>query len=107
MCVCVYKDHVTLKTGVMMLKNQLWHHRDKLHFKIYLKKKKNVIIFYNITVFYFIFDQIHAALVSIRDIKKSPTQNLVNVPFYLFYLAKSIPFFLQHQKLWLGSKLVY
>ncbi len=24
------KDHVTLKTGVMMLKIQLWHHRNKL-----------------------------------------------------------------------------
>ncbi len=29
------KDHVTLKTGVMMLKIQLYHHRNKLHFKIY------------------------------------------------------------------------
>ncbi len=26
------KDHVTLKTGVMMLKNQLWHHREKIAF---------------------------------------------------------------------------
>jgi len=23
------KDHVTLKTGVMMLKNPLWHHRNR------------------------------------------------------------------------------
>jgi len=29
------KDHVTLKTGVMMLTIQLCHHRSKLHFKIY------------------------------------------------------------------------
>ncbi len=28
-------DCVTLKTGVMMLKIQLYHHRNKLHFKIY------------------------------------------------------------------------
>jgi len=26
------RDHVTLKTGVMMLKIQLSHHRKKLHF---------------------------------------------------------------------------
>jgi len=31
-------DHVTLKTGVMMLEIQLCHHhRNKLHCKIYLK----------------------------------------------------------------------
>ncbi len=29
------KDHVTLKTGVMVLKIQLYHHRNKLDFKIY------------------------------------------------------------------------
>jgi len=29
------KDHVTLNTGVMILDNQLCHHRNKLHFKIY------------------------------------------------------------------------
>jgi len=29
------KDHVTLKTGVMMPKIQLCHQRNKLHFKIY------------------------------------------------------------------------
>jgi len=29
------KHHVTLKTGVMMLKIQLYHHRNKLHFKIH------------------------------------------------------------------------
>jgi len=29
------KDHVTLKTGVMMLKIKLCHHRNKLYFKIY------------------------------------------------------------------------
>ncbi len=29
------KDHVTLMTEVMMLKIQICHHRNKLHFKIY------------------------------------------------------------------------
>ena len=33
------KDHVTLKTGVMMLKIQLYHHRNKLHFKIHKNRK--------------------------------------------------------------------
>jgi len=28
------KDHVTMKTGVMILKIQLYHHRNKIHFKI-------------------------------------------------------------------------
>ncbi len=28
------KDHVTLKTAVMTAKNQLCHHRNKLHFKM-------------------------------------------------------------------------
>ncbi len=34
------KDHVTLKTGVMMLKIQLYNQRNKLHFKIYLNRKQ-------------------------------------------------------------------
>jgi len=29
------RDHVTLKTGVMMLKIQLCHHRNKQHSKVY------------------------------------------------------------------------
>ncbi len=29
------KNHVTLKTGVMMLKIQLWNHMNKLHFRMY------------------------------------------------------------------------
>jgi len=33
---CFLKDHVTLKSGVMMLKIQLCDHRNKLHFIIYL-----------------------------------------------------------------------
>ncbi len=47
------KDHVTLKTGVMMLKNSALHNRNKLHFKIYLNRKQlflNIIIFHNISV---------------------------------------------------------
>ncbi len=35
-----WKDHVTLNTGVMMLKIQLCHHRNKLHFKIYSNRKQ-------------------------------------------------------------------
>ncbi len=30
------KDHVALKTEVMILKIQLYYHRNKLHLKIYL-----------------------------------------------------------------------
>jgi len=30
---------VTLKTGVMMLKILLCHHKNKLHFKMYLRSK--------------------------------------------------------------------
>ncbi len=33
--IMISEDHVTLKTGVMMLKIQLYHHRNKFHFKIY------------------------------------------------------------------------
>ncbi len=29
------KDHVTPKTGVIVLTIQLFHHRNKLHFKMY------------------------------------------------------------------------
>ncbi len=40
------KDHVTVKTGVMMLKIQLYHHR-KLHFNIlYIKKWILIILLY-------------------------------------------------------------
>jgi len=49
------KGHVTLKTGVMMLKIQLHHHRNKLHFKVYSNRKK---LFHNLkknnTVKYYI-----------------------------------------------------
>ncbi len=41
-CVCMHsilewflKDHVKLKTGVMIVENSALHHRNKLHFKIY------------------------------------------------------------------------
>jgi len=46
---------VTLKIGVMMLKIQFCHHRIKLCLKIFKQ-----------CLFYFIFDQINAALLSIR-----------------------------------------
>jgi len=35
---CFLKDHVTLKTGVMMLKYS-FDHRNKLHFTIYSHRK--------------------------------------------------------------------
>ncbi len=56
---------MTLKTGVMMLKIQLCHHRNKLHFKIYSNREQSfliVIIFHNITVLNHMCDQINAAL---------------------------------------------
>ncbi len=40
------KDHVTQKTVVMMLKIQLCHHRNKLHFKIYLNRKQCFLLFF-------------------------------------------------------------
>ncbi len=46
----ISEDHVTLKTGVMMLKI----HRNKLHFTIYSHRKhlfEIVMIFHNCTVF--------------------------------------------------------
>ncbi len=43
------KVYETLKTGIMMLSNQICNHRNKLHLIIF--KQKTVIIFHNITVF--------------------------------------------------------
>jgi len=34
------KDHETLKTGIMMLKIQPYHHKNKLHFKIHKNRKQ-------------------------------------------------------------------
>ncbi len=49
------KDHVTLKTGIMMLKIQFCHHGNILHFKILLNRKLIVKLlnckFHNIAVF--------------------------------------------------------
>ncbi len=50
--------------------NSAAHHSNKLHFNIYTHRNQLfyiLIIFHNITVFYCIFDQINAALVSRRD----------------------------------------
>ncbi len=62
------KDHVTLKTGTMMLTQKFsFDQRNKLHSKIYSIRKCLfwiVIIFQNI---YCIFDHINTALVNIRD----------------------------------------
>ncbi len=48
-------------------KNSVLHHRNKLHFSNILKQKTVLLISNNISQFYCIFDQINAALVSIRD----------------------------------------
>ncbi len=60
----ISEDHVTLKTGVMMLKIQLYHPRNKLHFTIYYNRKRPflIVIFHIITAVYHICDQIYAAL---------------------------------------------
>ncbi len=46
---------MTLKAGVLMLKKLDYHHRNKIHFKIYSNRKtfffKNVMIFHNVNVF--------------------------------------------------------
>jgi len=34
------KDHVTLKTGVMMLKIKLYNHRNKLNLKAFANRKQ-------------------------------------------------------------------
>ncbi len=57
------KDHVTLKTGVVMLKIQFCGHRNKLHFKI-----EKLFLNCHYYSFYCIFDQINTAFLSIlRD----------------------------------------
>ncbi len=63
----ISEDHVTLKTGVMMLKIQLWS-QNKLYFKVYENRKLLLwiaIIFQKIKIC--IFDQIDTALMSRRD----------------------------------------
>ncbi len=55
------KDHVTMKTGVMAAENRALPSQE------YLFKKKNISQYY---WFYCIFDQINAALVSIRDFQR-------------------------------------
>ncbi len=52
----ISKDHVTLKTGVMVAENSALHQRNKLDFKMYLHSKQLtiiiiVIIFHNIMFF--------------------------------------------------------
>ncbi len=63
----ISEDHETLKTGVMMLKIQL-HHRNILHFNIYSHRKHLFLNGNNCSVFYCIFDQINAALMSIKSV---------------------------------------
>ncbi len=64
----ISEDHVTLKTGVMMLKIQL--RITEINY-IY-----NMVIVFN--CFYSIFDQINAALVNRRDFLKKLTKLLNN-----------------------------
>ncbi len=50
--------------------NAALHHKNELHFPIYYNRKQLfwiAIILHNISIFYCIFDQINAALVSKRD----------------------------------------
>ncbi len=66
----ISEDHVTLKTGVMMLKIQLRITEINYSFNGYTHRKQwfwILIIFHN---FYSIFDQITAALMSRRDFQK-------------------------------------
>ncbi len=56
------KDHVTLKTGVMILKIQLCHYKNKN----ILNQKPVILNYKNISEYYCIFDQINAAFVIIR-----------------------------------------
>jgi len=53
---------VTLMIGMMMLKIQLYHHSNKLHFIIYYNLNKKM--YCNA---YCIFGQINGALVNIKD----------------------------------------
>jgi len=48
------KDHVTLKTGVMMLKIKLYDHRNKLNFKAFANRKLyfNILNCNNISQYY-------------------------------------------------------
>ncbi len=64
---------MNLKTGVMMLKIQLYHQRKKITFLNILKQKTAyiVLLFQNIK-FLKVFDQINAAMVSIRDLFQKP-----------------------------------
>ncbi len=77
MCIIWFlNDHVTLSTAVMAAENVALHHRNKLHFKMYLKQKTNLLnIIFEINMsqyycFYSMFDQIglNGALLSIRGI---------------------------------------
>jgi len=81
-----------------MMKIQLFHHRNKLHFKIYSNREQSVQKCNNISqhhCFYCSFDHINAALLSIRDffqkLKKNPTNShkLLNSVRYInsFILA--------------------
>ncbi len=74
----ISEDHVTLKTGVMMLKIQL-DHRNKLQFNIYSQKKTADLNHKNIWQFLLYFDQINAGLVNRRDFFQKH-QNILPTP---------------------------
>ncbi len=70
-CNDVWRIMLTLKTGAMMLKIQLCHDRNKLHLKIYWNWKHffNATFYFTILMFYCIFHQINAILVSYKTVK--------------------------------------
>ncbi len=61
----------------MMLKIQLCNHRNKVNFKLYIKKKVFILNCNNFTItfFFFFLNQIDAALVNIRKKKSYKPQN--------------------------------
>ncbi len=75
----ISEDHVTLKTGVMMLKIQLWS--QKLNYILkYIKIKNCYLNCNNISqnIFFFcIFNQIDAALMSRRHFFKKKTLEIL------------------------------
>ncbi len=64
----ILKDHETLKTGVMILKIQLWSQQSDILKYITIENSYFQLQYYfTILQFYCIFNQINAALVSIKD----------------------------------------
>jgi len=64
------KDCVTMKTGERAVERQLCHHRNELHLKCITVENMYCNDISQNYCFHCIFDQINAALVSIRDFQK-------------------------------------